>query len=158
MHHHHHIQHYQQHHQQQQQQQQHHHQFPQHHWGYGMNGGDIRAGSAGEEWGHGYYFHHQANGYHAQNPYGCQYRAPQHPGLDYGSPLSVNNEADRHNGTGHDDSPSPRSDDEDGDGGVDAPGCGGPNNQGAKSLRPPYEWMKPSPALPQPGELSSVLS
>ncbi|KAK3798799.1 hypothetical protein RRG08_040630 [Elysia crispata] len=150
IHHHQHLQQYQQH--QQQQQQQHHQQYPphlqhQHHWGYGMGGSEIRGGS-GEEWGHGYYFHHQTGGYHGQNPYGYQYRTPQHPNMDYGSPLPINNETER-NGE-EVGSPSPRSGG-DGEGAVDAPGCG-PNNQGAKSLRPPYEWMKPSPSLPQPGE------
>ncbi|CAG5126374.1 unnamed protein product [Candidula unifasciata] len=59
--------------------------------------------------------------------------------------MQVGHEVDGH---GLDGSPSPNSSSP----GEATTSTMGPNNQGAKSLRPPYEWMKPTAALPQAGK------
>ncbi|XP_059161143.1 homeobox protein CDX-1-like isoform X2 [Physella acuta] len=132
-HHQHHLHHQQQHQQQQS-------------WGYSMGiVGNSRPGHGvvNDEWQQNYLL---ASSTPTQGHYNYNYRTPNsHLPLDYASPLSAGPDT---NPQVLDGSPSP-----------EAPSPGeppvtgmGPNNQGAKSLRPPYEWMKPSASLPQSGK------
>ncbi|BFZ14489.1 hypothetical protein BsWGS_17528 [Bradybaena similaris] len=124
-------------------QQQHHQQT----WDYGMGVGVMGSGRHGvipDEWAQCYLV--PGSGTPVQNTYNYPYRGtPSHGALEYAPNLQTCHESDVHTLEG---SPSPNSSSP-----GDATGSTmGPNNQGAKSLRPPYEWMKPTAALPQAGE------
>ncbi|CAL1548116.1 unnamed protein product, partial [Lymnaea stagnalis] len=134
---------HQQHHLQPQHLPQHHHNQQQS-WGYGLPmsaNGRTNHGAISDEW---TYMVPGGSSTPTQNHYNYQYRPNTHTSLDYASPLSSGQDT---NTQGLDGSPSPGAPSP-----GESPGAGiGPNNQGAKSLRPPYEWMKPSAGLPQSG-------
>ncbi|XP_055895599.1 homeotic protein caudal-like isoform X2 [Biomphalaria glabrata] len=128
------------HHQQQQQQPQ--------SWGYGPGMGVINGrsshGPLTDEWSQGYLL---PGGSSTPNQGHYNYPYRTHTALDYGSPLPSVPES---NHQVLDCSPSPEAPMSPGEHSVN--GMGGANNQGAKSLRPPYEWMKPTTGLPQTGK------
>ncbi|KAH9505700.1 Homeobox protein CDX-1 [Bulinus truncatus] len=121
-------------------------------WAYGsgmgmLNGRPGHHGVLGDEWSQGYLLPPGGSSTPNSNHYNYQYRnLNSHTPLDYGSPLPPVPDS---NHQGLEGSPSP-----DAASPEDSPVSGmvGANNQGAKSLRPPYEWMKPSTGVPQTGK------